>query len=169
MAATHECWSQHDAHLVHSITQYYALQGFFWKPGKTSKFWPIHSTIQIWTDFVWEWSKKKFFFLKKKIQNGQVKNAFFVFLGCFCPYVRQPHNHICWVTLMAFASINPTNPRTDLWNFREKISRIGDFEKRQFWKFFASFSWKSVQIRMVDWMGRNFDVFPGFQQFSCYT
>ena len=35
---------------------------------------------------------------------------------------------------MGFASINPTNPWTDLWNFREKISRIGDFEKRQFWK-----------------------------------
>ena len=35
---------------------------------------------------------------------------------------------------MGFASINPTNPRTDLWNFHEKISRIGDFEKRPFWK-----------------------------------
>ena len=35
---------------------------------------------------------------------------------------------------MGFASINPTNPRTNLWNFHEKISRIGDFEKRPFWK-----------------------------------
>jgi hypothetical protein len=24
----------------------------------------------------------------------QAKNAFFVFLGCFCPYVGQPHGHI---------------------------------------------------------------------------
>ena len=30
-------------------------------------------------------------------------------IGCFCPYVGQPHNHIGWATLMPFASINPTN------------------------------------------------------------
>ena len=36
---------------------------------------------------------------------------------------------------MPFASINPTNPRTNLWNFCEKILRIGDFEK---WAFFES-------------------------------
>ena len=38
----------------------------------------------------------------------QAKNAFFVFLGCFCPYVRQPQDHIGWLTLMALVSINPT-------------------------------------------------------------
>ena len=76
--------------------------------------------------------------------------------------------------------MNPTNSRTGLWNFREKISRIGDFEKRPFWKIghfefvffkkkkkkFASFLWKSVQISMVEWMGWNFDVFPAFQEIS---
>ena len=31
---------------------------------------------------------------------------------------------------------------------------------------FASFPWKSAQIYMVEWMGRNFDVFPGFQKIS---
>ena len=30
---------------IHCITQYYAQQGIFWKPGKTSNFRPIHSTI----------------------------------------------------------------------------------------------------------------------------
>ena len=35
--------------------------------------------------------------------------------------------------------------------------------------FFASFSWKSVQICMVEWIGWNFDVFPGFQQIPCYA
>ena len=64
----------------------------------------------------------------------QAKNAFFVFLGCFCPYIRQPHDNIGWATLMPFASINPTNPRTNLWNFREKFLRIGDFEKRCFFE-----------------------------------
>ena len=35
---------------------------------------------------------------------------------------------------MGFASINSTNPRTNLWNFREKILRIADFEKRIFFE-----------------------------------
>ena len=80
---------------------------------------PFYHTNLDW--FSWEWSNKKIFF--------EEKNAFFVILGCFCPYVRQPHDHIGWATSMPFASINPTNPRTNLWNFRKKILRIGDFEK----------------------------------------
>ena len=62
--------------------------------------------------------------------------------------------------------------------FSQKI-----FENWRFWKmtilknrpfwivflqkkfFFASFSWKSVQICMVDWMGQNFDVFPVSSKF----
>ena len=35
--------------------------------------------------------------------------------------------------------------------------------------FFFSFLWKSVQICMVEWMGQNFDVFPDFQEISCYA
>ena len=70
-----------------------------------------------------------------------------MFLGCFCPYVRQPHNHIGWATSMAFASINPTYPRTNLWNFHEKILRIGDFEMAilknlPFWFFFLEKKFK---------------------------
>ena len=30
----------------------------------------------------------------KGIDGEQAKNAIFVFLGCFCPYVGQPHSHI---------------------------------------------------------------------------
>ena len=70
-----------------------------------------------------------------------------------------------------------------MFNFREKILKIGDFEKRPFWKighfeffpskkkmvFLVSFLWKSVQICMIEWMGRNFDVFTGFQQIPCYA
>ena len=83
---------------------------------------------------------------------------------------------------MPFASFNPTNTRTHLRNFREKILRIGDFEK---WAFFESailifffekkkkkiglFPWKSAQIYMVECMGQNFDVFPGFQKIPCYA
>ena len=98
------------------------------------KFRPIHSTIQIWTDFHKNEAKKKFF-LKKKIQNGrffkmavfqnhqfskisQPKNTKSAFFTCFCPYVRQPHDHIGWSICEIFA----------------KILRIGDYEKRPFWK-----------------------------------
>ena len=35
---------------------------------------------------------------------------------------------------MPFASINPTNPRTNRWNFRKKILRIGDFENLSFFQ-----------------------------------
>jgi hypothetical protein len=35
---------------------------------------------------------------------------------------------------MPFASTNPTNPRTNLWKFRENFLRIGDFEKRCFFE-----------------------------------
>ena len=45
---------------VHCITLYYAYQEISWKPGKMSKFRPIHSTIQIWTDFHKNEAKKKF-------------------------------------------------------------------------------------------------------------
>ena len=71
---------------------------------------------------------------------------------------------------MPFASINPTNPRTNLWNFREKILRIGDFEKRCFFEsailnfffrkkkfFFAFFPWKQVKVYWLARMGQNFD------------
>ena len=57
-----------------------------------------------------------------------------MFLGHFWAYVRQPHGHIGWATPMPFAWINPTNQRTNPWNFHEKILRIGDFEKLSFFE-----------------------------------
>ena len=65
----------------------------------------------------------------------QAKNAFYVFLGCFWAYVKQPHSHIDWATPMPFKSINPINPRTNPWNFQKKILRIGWAGK---WVFFES-------------------------------
>ena len=63
----------------------------------------------------------------------QPKNAFSVLFGSFWALVGQPHGHIRWATSMPLASFNPTNSRMNLRNFREKILRIGDFEK---WCFF---------------------------------
>ena len=45
-------WNTIFSHIyLHCITIYYAQQEISWKPGKTSKFGPIQSTIRIWTDF----------------------------------------------------------------------------------------------------------------------
>ena len=58
---------------------------------------------------------------------------------------------------------------------------MADFQNRQFSKFFVKISWigqfrflfakkkKSFTNNVVEWMGLNFDVFPGFQQIPCYA
>ena len=58
---------------------------------------------------------------------------------CFWAYVGQPHDHRDWATSMPFASINPTNPRTNLRNFRGKILRIDGFDN-------LTFFWKAILI-----------------------
>ena len=77
---------------IHCITLYYAQQEISWKPGKTSKFRPIHSTIQIWTDFHKN-EAKKFFFEEKnskwpffKIANSQ---NFFAKISQIGPWVSR--------------------------------------------------------------------------------
>ena len=66
-----------------------------------------------------------------RLSDKRAKKAFFVFFGCFCPYVRQSHDHIGWATLMGFTSINHNYPIFEILIF-------GDFEKRPFWFFFSS-------------------------------
>ena len=80
----------------------------------------------------------------------KIKNAFF---ACFRPYIQQPDNHIDWATLLPYASIYPTNPRTSPWNFCKKniekwwswISHF--FESAILNFFFQNFSqWKSAWL-----------------------
>ena len=75
--------------------------------------------------------QKKIFLEKKNSKWPTKKNLFFkiansrnFFTNPFWAYVGQPHDYLGWAKAMPFASINPTNPRTN-----EKICRIGDFEK----------------------------------------
>ena len=66
-------------------------------------------------------------------QHKQPKNIKNAFLACLRAYVWQPHGHIGWATSMPFASINPINPRTNLWNFYKWFLRIDYFENLFFW------------------------------------
>ena len=62
--------------------------------------------------------------ISSKMAKKHKKCIFCLFLSLFWTASSMP-----------FASINPTSPRTDPWNFHKKILRIGDFEK---WPFFES-------------------------------
>ena len=75
--------------------------------------------------FIWLWGCLTY-------AQKQAKNAYLVFLGCFWAFVGQPHNYIGWARPMPFASINSTNPRTNPWNFHEKILRIDEALKMTF-------------------------------------
>ena len=102
------------------------------------------------------------------------KNTNIAFFACFCPYVGQPHSHIGWDKSMPFASINPSNPRTNPWNFHKKILRIGDFEKctflsRPFWIFFCFFPMKISQSLLVSKDGSKFWSSQTWQHFLTHT
>ena len=53
------------SNIIHCITQYYAYQGIFWKPEKTSKFQPIQN-MKFWTDFYENEAKNFFYFFENK-------------------------------------------------------------------------------------------------------
>jgi hypothetical protein len=45
------------------------------------------------------------------------------FLAVNWAYVGQPDDHIGWAKSMPFASIDPTYPRTNSWNFGENFQQ----------------------------------------------
>ena len=73
----------------------------------------------------------------------QAKNALFVFLPVLGLMLDCLTTILGWATLMPFASIYPTDARTNPWNFREKVLRIGGEKKLSL---FESAQWKSVNI-----------------------
>ena len=90
---------------IHCITLYYAQQEISWKLGKTSKFGPIHSTIQIWTDFHENEAKKKIV-LKKNIQHGRFSK-----LPILEIFLQKFHRSVLWlVGLIDAKAINLAQP-----------------------------------------------------------
>jgi hypothetical protein len=63
------------------------------------------------------------------------KKCFFCVFSPFWAHIGQP-DHIGWATMMPFASIYLTNPRTNPWNFCKKILRISVFCVSNFEIFF---------------------------------
>ena len=82
-----------------------------------------HTVYLIWKSswLSWGWSKK--------IKMADVKNKKNALFACFRPYIGQPDNHIGWATSLPLASIYYIDPRTNPWNFCEKILRIGGVEQ----------------------------------------
>ena len=89
------------------------------------------------------------------------------------------HNSFAVKPSISSCSKPHTTPCTRLLKFLKKMLRISNFEKLRFFesaildfflkeKISASFPWKSVTNYLIEWMGLNFDGFPGFQQISCY-
>ena len=84
---------------------------------------------------------------------------FWCFLAIFELMSDSLTAHTGWAKSMPFASINPTNPRTNPWKFHEKILRIGgagkwgffeaailNFLSRPFWIFFCFISVKNPAL-----------------------
>ena len=118
---------------------------------------------------IWPWDCPTY--APKQAKN--TKNAFFAY---FRAYVGQPHGHIGWAKWMPFASFNPTNPRTNPWNFGGICSAFDEVEKLSFFEsailnfffrkknfFFASSPWKLVTNYVLEWMGLNFYYYDGLQ------
>ena len=84
-----------------------------------------------------------------------------MFLALFWAYVGQPDGHVGWVTLMPFASINPTDPRTNLWNFGDNCSAFwGSWKTQFFWvghfEFFSTKKKKMLYSYSNFWDTKNF-------------
>ena len=90
---------------------YFTTQLFAGNQGNHQNFEKSLVPHKLW--LIWVWMKQK-----KAV------------LALFWAYVRQPDDHIGWVTLMPFASINPTIPRTNPWNFGRNCSAFGEVEKK---------------------------------------
>ena len=127
---------------VHCITFYYAYQGICWKPGKTSKFWPIQSTIQICTDFH-ENEAKNFFFKKKNSKWSIFQNGRFSKSPILEIFSRKFYSLVLGlVGLIDAKAINVTQP---IWSW----GCLTKGQKRHFLCFLAVFALMSDSLTTI--------------------
>ena len=152
----------------------------FFKITNSQNFFAKNSWIGPWVSRI-NWCKGHWFgstymvvrlsYISSK-QPKNTKNTFFV---CFWAYVGQPHDLISWAVPMPFASINSTIPRTNPWEFHEKILRIGgagkwgffeaailNFLSRPFWFFFLLHLCEKSSPFI--WGKKNFCTMDGFSR-----
>ena len=87
--------------------------------------------------FSWEWSKKKFFFSKKKFKMADSKKAHFSKSPILKIFSRKSLRSVLWLVGL-----------NDAKGIFESAILNFFFEKKK--NFFASFPWKSAQIYMVE-------------------
>ena len=137
-----------------------------------SKFWAIHSIIQIWTDFHENEANK----YTKKIWRKEIQNGRFFKMAVQSPILKiffqklyrlvllTSIGHLCSSTyiVMRLSDIRAKNLSRP---YHDRITTF--FFLQNF--FYCFIPMKIVQICTVDWMGWYLDVFPGFQQICCYA
>ena len=133
-----------------------------------------------WCEGHWNVSTYMVVRLSDRSSKTDKKCVFCVF-RLFWAYVGPPHDHISWAVPMPFASIISTNPRTNPWEFHEKILRIGgagkrcffeaailNFLSRPFWIFFCFISVKNPALLYeVTFFSALWMVFPESWKRSC--
>ena len=134
---------------------------------KTSEFQLIHSTIIIWTDFHGNKTQK---------QPKNTKNAFLPVLEPMSDSLTviyiKPHQCPSHQSILLTQEPICEIFAKKFWELAILKNEL--FLSRPFWiffskkkKIFAWSPWKFVTNYVIEWMGLNFDVFPGFQQIPC--
>ena len=120
--------------------------------------------------FSWKWSKKNFFFFEKKFKMADTKKLSFSTSSKAEQFLPKFHGLVLGlVGLIDAMGIDKAQPIWP-WGCPSKAQKQPkNAFSLLFGCFFASFPWKPAQIYMVEWMGQNFDVFPGFQKIPCYA
>ena len=121
--------------------------------------------IRVHQNFVLSLESHRLWLIWIGVKQKRGKNTKIAFLPFF-----ELISYIGWTTSMPFTSIYSMHPRTNPWNFHEKILRIDGVENLSFFcvghfDFFLLHSyWNVSQINGVPWMELNFYDYHDFQK-----
>ena len=142
-------WTKKDIIKILSVSHNFKYPYLFGgNQGNHKNFVPCLLPIDLW--WIWIRMKQKNGRLKKNWvfqlppKAEQLSPKFYKFL---LGLVELTDGHIGWVTLMPLASINPTNPTTNLWNFGD--SYYMPLCMKSF--FNALFEYQSGVTSIMDW------------------
>ena len=158
--------------------------------------YPFYHTNLDW--FLWEWSKKKskfffFFFLNKKFKMADFSKCIFYLFLPLCQTASWPYR-LSWINGLRINQfywpkdqpVKFSQKSFENWRFwKMAILKNGDFEKWRFWKMailknwpflifffkkkFFCFILMKISPNLYGRLKGSKDVFPGFQQITCYA